>query len=155
MFSISSFFFPSWMSRVRAPSPAPFFNDFSHITRSVVLALYRAITSYFYFNHENFSYIKNFGLTYARLKPRTKRKHIRHPPKNGRWNRNCHVYSTKKTEAPKEGIRLLIIRLGCYQCRYLHFYEKSSYNFRVWQPFVIRYVIYHLRFVYLKPLTNP
>ena len=31
----------------------------------------------------------------------------------------------------------LSIQLGCQQCRYLHFYKKSSYNFRVLQPFVL------------------
>ena len=31
----------------------------------------------------------------------------------------------------------LPIQLGCHQCRYLHFYENSIYNFGVMQPFVL------------------
>ena len=37
------------------------------------------------------------------------------------------------------GVNILNVYLpfGCHQCRYLHFYKKSSYNFRVLQPFVL------------------
>ena len=32
----------------------------------------------------------------------------------------------------------LLIQVGCHQCRYLHFYKKSSYNFEVMQPLIVR-----------------
>ena len=31
----------------------------------------------------------------------------------------------------------LLIQVGCHQCRYLHFYKNSIYNFGVMQPFVL------------------
>ena len=47
------------------------------------------------------------------------------------------MFSTKKAEDPLKGHSAFINRLGSHQCRYLHFYKKSSYNFRVLQPFVL------------------
>ena len=61
-----------------------------------MLALNGAITSYFYFNHENFSYIKNFealsALYFALLlgKP-----YPLAPPKNGRRGENPPPFQIK------------------------------------------------------------
>ena len=52
-------------------------------------------------------------------------------------NYRTRTITIKKTEDSLKGHSAFINRLGCHQRRYLHFYEKSSYNFRVLQPFVL------------------